>query len=84
MQRREATARAVRRRRSIGSVAVGATRVEPTPNPDVRIVYDAYGIPHITGKTRSALMYGAGWVMAPTVDHLADFLGKAMTGLPLF
>lgn len=43
---------------------VGATRVEPTPNPDVRIVYDAYGIPHITGKTRSALMYGAGWVMA--------------------
>ncbi|HXH11930.1 MAG TPA: acyl-CoA dehydrogenase family protein [Alphaproteobacteria bacterium] len=26
----------------------------------------------------------AGWVMAPTVDHLADFLGKAMTGLPLF
>jgi alkylation response protein AidB-like acyl-CoA dehydrogenase len=26
----------------------------------------------------------AGWVMAPTVDHLADFLGRAMTGLPLF
>lgn len=43
---------------------IGKTRVEPTPNPDVRIVYDAYGIPHITGKTRSALMYGAGWVMA--------------------
>ncbi|MFN7971735.1 MAG: acyl-CoA dehydrogenase family protein [Acidobacteriota bacterium] len=26
----------------------------------------------------------AGWVMAPTVDHLQDFLGKALTGLPLF
>jgi alkylation response protein AidB-like acyl-CoA dehydrogenase len=25
----------------------------------------------------------AGWVMAPTVDHLDDFLGKALTGLPL-
>lgn len=26
----------------------------------------------------------AGWVMAPTVDHLKDFVGKALTGLPLF
>ena len=26
----------------------------------------------------------AGWVMAPTVDHLCDFIGKALTGLPLF
>jgi alkylation response protein AidB-like acyl-CoA dehydrogenase len=26
----------------------------------------------------------AGWVMAPTVDHLSDFVGKALTGLPLF
>jgi alkylation response protein AidB-like acyl-CoA dehydrogenase len=25
----------------------------------------------------------AGWVMAPTVYHLADFLGRALTGLPL-
>jgi alkylation response protein AidB-like acyl-CoA dehydrogenase len=25
----------------------------------------------------------AGWVMAPTVDHLVDFIGKALTGLPL-
>jgi alkylation response protein AidB-like acyl-CoA dehydrogenase len=25
----------------------------------------------------------AGWVMAPTVDHLEDFVGKALTGLPL-
>lgn len=26
----------------------------------------------------------AGWVMAPTADHLHDFVGKALTGLPLF
>jgi alkylation response protein AidB-like acyl-CoA dehydrogenase len=26
----------------------------------------------------------AGWVMAPTVDHLNDFIGKALTGMPLF
>lgn len=25
----------------------------------------------------------AGWVMAPTVDHLGDFIGRALTGLPL-
>lgn len=25
----------------------------------------------------------AGWVMAPTVDHLQDFIGKALTGMPL-
>jgi alkylation response protein AidB-like acyl-CoA dehydrogenase len=25
----------------------------------------------------------AGWVMAPTSDHLEDLIGKAMTGLPL-
>jgi alkylation response protein AidB-like acyl-CoA dehydrogenase len=26
----------------------------------------------------------AGWVMAPTADHLWDFIGRALTGLPLF
>jgi alkylation response protein AidB-like acyl-CoA dehydrogenase len=26
----------------------------------------------------------AGWVMAPTADQLRDFIGKALTGLPLF
>lgn len=25
----------------------------------------------------------AGWVMAPTADHLWDFIGRALTGLPL-
>lgn len=26
----------------------------------------------------------AGWVMSPTVDHLLEFSGRALTGLPLF
>jgi alkylation response protein AidB-like acyl-CoA dehydrogenase len=26
----------------------------------------------------------AGWVMAPTVDHLDEFVGRALTGMPLF
>jgi alkylation response protein AidB-like acyl-CoA dehydrogenase len=26
----------------------------------------------------------AGWVMAPTSDHLQDFIGRILTGLPLF
>lgn len=26
----------------------------------------------------------AGWVMAPTGDHLQEFVGRALTGLPLF
>src|SRR5215469_7591509 len=26
----------------------------------------------------------AGWVMAPTADHLREFLGRILTGLPLF
>jgi alkylation response protein AidB-like acyl-CoA dehydrogenase len=26
----------------------------------------------------------AGWVMAPTVDHMLEFSGRALTGLPLF
>jgi acyl-homoserine lactone acylase PvdQ len=54
---------------------IGTTRVEATPNPDVTITYDQYGIPHIKGKTRSALMYGAGWVMARDRGLLFD-LGR--------
>jgi alkylation response protein AidB-like acyl-CoA dehydrogenase len=26
----------------------------------------------------------AGWVMAPTADHLREFIGRSLTGLPLF
>jgi hypothetical protein len=43
---------------------VGATHVEPTGRPGTTIVYDSYGVPHITGKTRADLAFGAGWVTA--------------------
>lgn len=43
---------------------VGATHEEPTPRAGTRIVYDAYGVPHITGRTRADLAFGAGWVTA--------------------
>ncbi len=52
---------------------IGTTRVEPTPNSGVTITYDQYGIPHIKGQTRSALMYGAGWVMARDRRLLLEF-----------
>ena len=26
----------------------------------------------------------AGWIMAPTADHLQEFIGRALTGLPPF
>ncbi len=43
---------------------VGATHVEATGHPGTTVVYDSYGVPHITGTTRAALAFGAGWVTA--------------------
>ncbi len=43
---------------------IGARRVEPTGRPGLRIVYDEYGVPHIYGKKRSDVSFGAGWVTA--------------------
>ncbi|MEM8660069.1 MAG: penicillin acylase family protein [Pseudomonadota bacterium] len=42
---------------------IGETRLEPTGRPGVEILYDEFGVPHITGQTRADLMFGAGWVM---------------------
>ena len=33
--------------------------------PGLTIVYDAYGVPHVNGKTRADLAFGAGWVDGP-------------------
>ena len=43
---------------------VGATTDEPTGRPGTTILYDSFGIPHITGETREDLAFGAGWVTA--------------------
>ena len=39
------------------------TRSRPA-GPGTTILYDAYGVPHITGRTRADLAFGAGWVTA--------------------
>ena len=43
---------------------IGATREEETGREGTEIIYDQWGIPHITGKTRDDLAFGAGWVTA--------------------
>ena len=35
-----------------------------TGRPGLRLVYDTYGIPHVYGKTRDDLAFGAGWTTA--------------------
>ncbi len=43
---------------------VGETVEEPTPRPGTTILYDEYGVAHITGVTRDDVAFGAGWVAA--------------------
>ncbi len=43
---------------------IGTTHEEPTGRPGTKIVYDAYGVPHVTGATRADMAFGAGWVTA--------------------
>lgn len=43
---------------------VGATTEEITGHAGVRIDYDSYGVPHVTGQTKEDLAWGAGWVTA--------------------
>ncbi len=43
---------------------IGVTREEPTGRAGLTIVYDEYGVPHVTGETREDVAFGAGWVTA--------------------
>jgi acyl-homoserine lactone acylase PvdQ len=43
---------------------IGRTRVERTGRRGLRLVYDSYGVPHIYGKTRADMAFGAGWASA--------------------
>lgn len=43
---------------------VGETTEEATGRPGTTILYDEFGVPHITGETRDDLSFGAGWVTA--------------------
>ncbi len=43
---------------------VGATHEEVTGRAGTKILYDSYGVPHVSGKTRDDLSFGTGWVTA--------------------
>jgi acyl-homoserine lactone acylase PvdQ len=43
---------------------IGETFEEETGRAGTEIIYDEWGIPHITGETREDLAFGAGWVTA--------------------
>ena len=43
---------------------VGEAVEEPTGRPGTTILYDEFGVAHITGETREDLAFGAGWVTA--------------------
>src|SRR5689334_19972375 len=43
--------------------APGPTRVEKTPRKGLTLVRDSFNVPHITGKTRDDVIWGAGWVL---------------------
>ena len=43
---------------------VGETIEEPTGRPGTTILYDEFGVAHITGETREDMAFGAGWVTA--------------------
>jgi acyl-homoserine lactone acylase PvdQ len=43
---------------------IGETMEEPTGRPGTTILYDEFGVPHITGETREDMAFGAGWVTA--------------------
>jgi hypothetical protein len=52
---------------------IGETFVEETGRAGTTIVYDEFGIPHVTGETREDLAFGAGWVTARDRGLLIDF-----------
>ena len=54
---------------------VGETVEEPTGREGTTILYDEFGIAHVTGVTREDLAFSAGWVTARDRDLLLN-LGR--------
>jgi acyl-homoserine lactone acylase PvdQ len=52
---------------------VGETVEEVTGRQGLTILYDSFGVPHITGDTRADLAFGAGWVTVRDRSLLIDF-----------
>ena len=54
---------------------IGTAREEETGRPGLRLIYDAFGIPHVYGDTRADVAFGAGWTTARDRGLLLD-LGR--------
>jgi acyl-homoserine lactone acylase PvdQ len=52
----------------------GPTKVERTGIKGLRIVRDRWDVPHITARSRAALMFGSGWVAAEDRGTLMEVL----------
>ncbi|MEM8707849.1 MAG: penicillin acylase family protein [Actinomycetota bacterium] len=52
---------------------IGETRIEDVGRDDVTVVYDEFGVPHITAETREGLAFAAGWVTVRDRGLLFDF-----------
>jgi acyl-homoserine lactone acylase PvdQ len=52
---------------------IGATHAENTGRPGLKLLYDSYGIPHVYGKTRADMAFGAGWTTARDRSLLFQF-----------
>ena len=71
LRRAHAAARQRHERRHRPALPARELHADRTPRarsrpvgPALRIIYDEYGVPHVYGKTRADLAFGAGWVTA--------------------
>ena len=63
-----------------GTRGQGPTRTERVPRAGVRIVRDRWNVPHITGRTRADVAWGAGWV---TIEDRYLLIGLARNATAL-
>jgi len=54
---------------------IGETTEEPTGRAGTTVLYDEFGVAHVTGETREDMAFGAGWVTARDRSLLVD-LGR--------
>jgi acyl-homoserine lactone acylase PvdQ len=52
---------------------IGETTVEETGRDGLEVLYDEFGVAHITGETRADVAFGAGWVTVRDRSILLDF-----------
>jgi len=55
----------------------GTGRREQLPRRDVTVTRDGFGVAHVNGKTRGAVLYAAGWVAAEDRGLLIELLRSA-------